>query len=171
MKYLKYFESFYSPALQVYKGNLGTDKDNDAGFNTTPFNSFSINDEKKAFDKGEEDFGKGLNLDNNPYLGQQYPNSALIKAWTEGWNTGNKNKNIKENVYVGLDGSLNYPEYLVADYDDTLDTAFYKGEEAFNNGCELEENPFLYAHEDMATAWSDGWMNSEHSHKNSIQNN
>jgi hypothetical protein len=93
MKYLKYFESFYSPVTQVYKSNIGNDSGNDTGANTYPLNSFSVNDEDKAFAEGEKAFGKD---ESNPYLNQQYPNSTLIKAFNDGLQNAKRNKLNKE---------------------------------------------------------------------------
>ena len=96
MKYLKLFESFYSPVRTTFKSGIGNDYTNDTGANSYPYNSFKIDDEKKAFNLGEKAFSE--NDDINPYIDQQYPNSVLIKAWQEGYNNGAKNKSIKESL-------------------------------------------------------------------------
>ena len=94
MKYLKFYEAFYSPAKQIYKGNIGTDFTNDTGSNSYPVDSFSIKDEEKAFDEGEKAFDDGVDLKENPYLDQQYPNTNLINKWDDGWNNGKRNHYI-----------------------------------------------------------------------------
>ena len=167
MKYLKYFESFYSP-VKAYKSNIGNDYTNDTGANTYPLNKIEMNEYDVAYKKGQEAFGKD---ETNIYVDQEYPNTELIKSFNDGLENARKNKEIKESVYASEDGNLIYPEYLIADEEDTLDSAFYKGEEAFANGCDMEENPFIDTHEDLVTAWDDGWMNSQSSLQNSIENN
>lgn len=77
-----------------------------------------------------------------------------------------KFESFNESTYVGIDGSLNYPPYLTAEDEDTIDIAFAKGEDSFKNDCDIEENPYLDVHEDMAVAWSDGFMSSQDHHKN-----
>ena len=72
-----------------------------------------------------------------------------------------KFETFNESTFIGTDGSINYPPYLIAEDEDTIDTAFAKGEDAFLNDCDIEENPYLDVHEDMVVAWNDGFMNAQ----------
>ena len=92
---MKFFESFYSPAIQTYKSNNGSDELSDAGHFNYPLYKTNYDDEKIAFDKGIEDFNKGNT--ENPYLGLDYPNNLLIKAWERGYKNGKLNENVKLN--------------------------------------------------------------------------
>ena len=68
---------------------------------------------------------------------------------------------FNENIYVGLDVTLEYPSYLTAEDEDTIDIAFDKGTESFIKGASIEANPYFDVHEDMVVAWNDGFMNAE----------
>lgn len=164
MKYLKYYEAFYSPVKQIFKGNIGNDYEKDTGFNTFPMDSFEVNDEQKAFNEGEKAFNDGANIEDNPYIDQQYPNTNLIKRWEEGWNNGSKNKKIQEEIEIDFAGNMLMPDYLTIDPDDEPNTAFYKGQDAAKNDCDMEENPYTSIDEeennalkDLFLAWEDGF--------------
>ncbi len=164
MKYLKYYEAFYSPVKQIYKGNIGTDFTNDTGANSYPMNSFEVNDEDKAFTEGEKSFSEGKDINENPYIDQQYPNTTLIKKWEDGWNNGLKNKGIKEKMEIDFAGNMLLPNYLSADYEDDINSAYDKGRDAREAGCDLDENPYLSldmeednAIKELYYAWEDGW--------------
>ena len=72
---------------------------------------------------------------------------------------------FNESTFIGIDGSMNYPPYLIAEDEDTLDIAFAKGEDAFKNDCDIEENPYLDVHDDMVEAWNDGFLKPGQKHK------
>jgi hypothetical protein len=91
MKYLKKFnENFYVGAVWT-AGNRGGTND----INTTvtlPYRGYSYDDEEIAFKKGYEAYEKEETQ--NPYEKEQYPNPILIKAWNNGYQTAEKNKNF-----------------------------------------------------------------------------
>ena len=95
MKYLKQFENFYTPAAKVFKSNDGSDELNDTGAFTYPLNVSTNNDEEIAFNRGEEDFNKGIDFEENPYLEAEFRNANLIKSWNDGWRNGEKNKKLQ----------------------------------------------------------------------------
>ncbi len=161
MKYLKYYESFYSSAKNIYKSDAGTDFTKDTGFNSYPLDSFSINDEERAFKLGEKAFNDDVEISENPYLQEQYPNSTLIKKWEDGWNTAQLNKN---EAMVDFAGNLLYPGYLSIDEDDNPDIAYQKGRDSAENDCDKEENPYISSDEEennsleeLRYAWYQGW--------------
>lgn len=162
MKYLKLFESFYTPTSS-YKSNVGSDEINDAGANTYPYNSSKIDDEEVAFKKGEEAYEKGMLITDNPYVEQQYPNTNLIKSWTQGWENGEKNYKLDEAV-VNVIGDLEFPDYLSTHEEDTPNDAYDKGRQSFFQGCDLDENPYMVMRDssdyekELNYAWDDGYL-------------
>lgn len=65
---------------------------------------------------------------------------------------------FNESIYIGTDGSLNYPDYLISDMDDDINIAYEKGIEAKDNDCDIDENPYIDVHPDLKQAWEDGYM-------------
>lgn len=165
MKYLKLYEAFYSPARQIFKANIGIDSQNVVGGNSYPLDSFSVNDEEKAFNEGEKAYNDGIDVNSNPYSDQQYRNNALIKSWNEGWYNGLKNKKIKESIGIdNVTGDIFMPSYLTIDEDDDINIAYEKGREAARQGCDIEENPYTSINDEENNAllslfygWEDGF--------------
>ena len=98
MKYLKLFENFYTPAIPTYKSNNSSDEINDTGHNTYQLGTTSDTSEEDAFNLGEKAFNKEQSINDNPFVGEQYPNNKLIKAWVDGFHSGQRNKKIAEGI-------------------------------------------------------------------------
>jgi hypothetical protein len=64
-------------------------------------------------------------------------------------------KTFNEAMFVDELGSLQLPDYLMDDPNDTEDDAYEKGKEAKYNDCDIDENP--YSDEYLKGTWKDGF--------------
>jgi hypothetical protein len=64
-------------------------------------------------------------------------------------------KTFNEAMFVDELGSLQLPDYLMDDPNDTEDDAYEKGKEAKYRDCDKNDNP--YSDEYLKGAWKDGF--------------